>query len=89
MVKTIAGYQEAQDNIRTHVIRRAVEANPEHAAAINSHLWTLDLSDMVWECSRCMAVIHEGERRFMSCEDAQAAVKAAREAHFRHLDGED
>ena len=63
----IKSYQNQQIEIENHVIAEEVAAHLDKQAEIRSHVWSLDLSDMVWECCRCFAVLHSGKRRFGKC----------------------
>lgn len=64
-------YQAAQQDIYRRLIDQACERHPQHAAAIRSHDWLIDMSDMVVDCARsCGAVLHAGEKRFARCPRA-------------------
>lgn len=71
-------FQQEQVSITEKVINDVVKLHPEHETNIRSHPWSLDISDMVWECCHCFAVLHAGKRRFMDCHTEGVAHMEAK-----------
>jgi len=67
----IKAYEHMQDNIKNAVLQKAYAANPEFTNELRTHSWELDISDMVWECTACYALLHSGQRRFAQCKGRQ------------------
>lgn len=61
-------YQKVQQDIIDNTVKQEVCRHPEDVQRnMLTHNWFMDPSDMVWECTLCLALLHTGKRRFNKC----------------------